>query len=440
MALDPRMQRELLAALAADPEAEAPKLVYADWLEDQGDPLAELVRIQVALARDDDVRTRAQDELAQRERQLLAELWPDRPARRPRDRFSKDRPIFSDWSYQIDRGLVTLCIHQWSPAVSTPQPPLAWFERFGWHAIRFESPEGDELPLDHKGLAALLDSPLLKSCLGLDLSRARLKIKAIRHLAQSPAVGSLVSLNLSHHLIGVPAATALATSPHLSELLALDLWGRKLGDAAVAALVGTGAFSSLRFLNTDSVGPAGIRTVANCAHLQHLCTLGLGGACFDEPSAKALAGSTCLAALTRLDLAGISKANLVAQALAAGAGLPNLREISFAWTSITDEGAEPLIRSPRRANLQAIDFDRSALGGQTGIKTETVRALAESDRFFRTGVLRLWACDLPDEALQPLAASPHAALLRGLSLGYSRITDAGARILAASPYLKTCGA
>jgi uncharacterized protein (TIGR02996 family) len=119
MTVDPRtQQRDLLAALVADPQAEAPRLVYADWLEDQGDPLAELVRIQVALTPDDDVRTQAQKELAQRQRELLAGLGFDRPARRPRDCFHSDRPTCSDWSYEIDRGLVTLCLHQMPPAVS----------------------------------------------------------------------------------------------------------------------------------------------------------------------------------------------------------------------------------------------------------------------------------------------------------------------------------
>jgi uncharacterized protein (TIGR02996 family) len=290
MTFDPHAQRQILSALLADPEAEAPRLIYADWLEEQGEPLAELVRIQVALARDDDVRTQAQEELAERERQLLAGLPFDRPARRPQDRFHSDRPTCSDWSYEIDRGLVTLCLHQMPPAVAAaPQPPSGWFERFGWHAIRVESPDRGDLPLDHKGLAALLDSPLMNRCLGLDLFRARLKIKAIRRLAQSAAVGNLLALDLSGHQIGVPAATALATSPHLSGLLALDLRRQKLSDAAVTALVGTGAFPSLRFLSTDGVGPAGITTLASCAHLQQLSTLGLGGARFDEPSARALA-------------------------------------------------------------------------------------------------------------------------------------------------------
>lgn len=37
----------LLAAIAAAPDDDAPRLVYADWLEERGDPRAEYVRLEV---------------------------------------------------------------------------------------------------------------------------------------------------------------------------------------------------------------------------------------------------------------------------------------------------------------------------------------------------------------------------------------------------------
>ena len=40
----------LLRAVLAQPEDEAVRLVYADWLEEQGDPRAEFIRLQIALA------------------------------------------------------------------------------------------------------------------------------------------------------------------------------------------------------------------------------------------------------------------------------------------------------------------------------------------------------------------------------------------------------
>ena len=39
----------LLAAIDANEMDDLPRLVYADWLEEQGDPLAELIRVQCEL-------------------------------------------------------------------------------------------------------------------------------------------------------------------------------------------------------------------------------------------------------------------------------------------------------------------------------------------------------------------------------------------------------
>src|SRR5262245_9849748 len=56
----------LLAAIRASPEDDAPRLVYADWLDEHGQPeRAEFIRIQCELAR------RASKALRRREAELL---------------------------------------------------------------------------------------------------------------------------------------------------------------------------------------------------------------------------------------------------------------------------------------------------------------------------------------------------------------------------------
>jgi uncharacterized protein (TIGR02996 family) len=58
-------ERSLIAAVAADPDDDGPRIVYADWLQQAEDPRGELIAIQCTLA-----RTRT-PELAVRERALL---------------------------------------------------------------------------------------------------------------------------------------------------------------------------------------------------------------------------------------------------------------------------------------------------------------------------------------------------------------------------------
>jgi uncharacterized protein (TIGR02996 family) len=67
-----------LQAIYADPDDDTPRLIYADWLEEQGDALlaawAELIRIQVAVAGPGVNRfsRRRRNALARREQALLA--------------------------------------------------------------------------------------------------------------------------------------------------------------------------------------------------------------------------------------------------------------------------------------------------------------------------------------------------------------------------------
>jgi uncharacterized protein (TIGR02996 family) len=75
-----QQERTLIEAIAADPEADGPRIVFADWLQQAGDPRGELVAVQCAL-----VRSRTPD-LELRERDLLERYeaeWLARAGLRP---------------------------------------------------------------------------------------------------------------------------------------------------------------------------------------------------------------------------------------------------------------------------------------------------------------------------------------------------------------------
>src|SRR5947208_11915649 len=61
-----------IQAMLETPDDDTPRLVYADWLEERGDPRSEFIRVQCAVARiaADDQRCHA---LQAREKQLLTE-------------------------------------------------------------------------------------------------------------------------------------------------------------------------------------------------------------------------------------------------------------------------------------------------------------------------------------------------------------------------------
>ncbi len=64
-------EEAFLRAISAAPDDSAVRLIYADWLEDQGDPRAEFVRLQVRL-REMPVEDPGRPQLQSREQQLRA--------------------------------------------------------------------------------------------------------------------------------------------------------------------------------------------------------------------------------------------------------------------------------------------------------------------------------------------------------------------------------
>src|SRR5438309_575800 len=67
------MHEAFLASILETPDDDVPRLIYADWLDDQGDTeRAEFIRLQIELARLSECGLRA-EELEKREEKLLGE-------------------------------------------------------------------------------------------------------------------------------------------------------------------------------------------------------------------------------------------------------------------------------------------------------------------------------------------------------------------------------
>ena len=64
----PKSANELLAEVLADPEADAPRMVYADWLTQAGDPRGEFIALQLERDR---LGEGAPAQLAERKAELL---------------------------------------------------------------------------------------------------------------------------------------------------------------------------------------------------------------------------------------------------------------------------------------------------------------------------------------------------------------------------------
>ncbi len=196
----------LMAAIAADPADDVPRLVLADWLEERGDPLGEFIRLQMAL---EPLRVPRADPAAELERnKRLRGISPG--ADFPDDSW----PV----KWQHDREWALLCEHraEWLGEAAPLEEVSDW---------RFQ-PEFRRGFVASAGVAvtALLDHghAIRRGC------------PALQELALFGSLGMGQELAACRWLAGLPAlmagwldtadAEALARSPHLAGLRSLTAW------------------------------------------------------------------------------------------------------------------------------------------------------------------------------------------------------------------------
>jgi uncharacterized protein (TIGR02996 family) len=408
MVFDRQMQLRLIRGILAEPDEDAPRLVYADWLQEQDELLGEVVRVQTELRGASLPRAR-RAELQRRERDLLDGLGFDREAIPEEEFHGIHWRRSDDWDYSVCGGLATLFLHGLRP-VADGLPALLpeWIERFGWFFLRagvYDSWE-DRFELEDAGMRELLASPLMERCIGLDLHSVKRWYDAIEILAESPAAAGLLRLDLGDSSFDSGDLVSLSRSPWVSGLLDLDVGRNYLDERAVLALAGSGAMPELRRLRLGVTGGS-------------------------AAGFAALAGSRRFPELISLDLSYNDLDREVVRVLAEESEPPHLVELDVSGCELLgDEEALMLIRSPRLGRLRRLNLSNAKVGAAT------VEALCATDRFFRCGELHLAGCSLSEESWAVLARSPHASLLLALGASSTGMTDDGARALAGSPHLK----
>jgi uncharacterized protein (TIGR02996 family) len=391
----------LLQDVCEHPDDDAPRLVFADWLDDHGEHRrAEFIRLQVALA--------GMDEYDQKRPDLLDREWE----------------------------LLAVYRKRWQPGPSSPLGKHFYGSAFrrGFFA-RIELPaailleHGDELldewPLeelkisDLKGqLSAIAARPWLARVSSLNLSHNAITTDELRALFDSPWLGRLRRLTLRNITLTPEGMELLVRWPGLRRLTHLTLGNDYLGDR------GTGLDNEL--------GPDWLRRLLESAQLSALTSLILGGYGrgnqLTESDLALLAATPSLNSLTHLELAccGITADGF--RALAKATGLPALRHLSAGWNSGGAEGLPALVASPLLGRLDKLDLSASGFAAADAV------ALAASPHLDRLRCLNLTQCYLEAEEAKAIAKARFGSLTE-LNLFNSRIGPEGMIALARSPHL-----
>jgi uncharacterized protein (TIGR02996 family) len=245
-----------LNAIIEDPDSNVPRLLFADWLEERGDPRGEFIRLQIAIS-----RAEAGDE-------QLAEMQ-----RREEEMLTTHRrawlgPLHSlAYSWTFKRGFPEeACL----PAEHFLNCVETLFRLTPLRLVRLmkSGPWAD-------GLAAC---PHLRRLRALHMTDNQIEDKGLQKLMASPYLGSIESLRLGNSWLTEKSGLILAEARHMRKLTTLSLSDNMLGDRGVKALAGASHLSKLTslYLGNNQITDFGAQALAESPHFSRLKTLDLG--------------------------------------------------------------------------------------------------------------------------------------------------------------------
>ncbi len=242
------------------PDVDGPRLVFADWLEEQGDPHAELIRLQCELAGQPSDAAR-REALKARERELVEAHEADwlKPIR--------------DLGLQgrFRRGFLEV-------AISGVRLFLETADRLFAHPWVLHVHLRDGLA-DLEDIAELAVSPHFARLQKLELNRCRIGNEGVRKLADSPSCCRLSELCLNRVQISTVGLQVLVQKMDLSRLLVLELKSNGIGAGGALALARSPGLPRLERLDLsfNNLGTVGGEYLAESRYLGHLKDLFVRG-------------------------------------------------------------------------------------------------------------------------------------------------------------------
>jgi uncharacterized protein (TIGR02996 family) len=336
-------------ALQQNPEDDALRLVFSDFLEDRGDDAslarAELIRVQVELAalspltpgsaeRAEALTARQNELIAQWQRAWLGD-WAE---------------VLHGWTFR--RGLVETVQADASVFLDNAEE---WFAEWPTLTVAKLTRAGEHLP-------ELAASPWLAHLRGLDLSSNGIDAAALACLTRSRFIGLLQALDLSDNPIGTCGAELLANTTSADELRELHLARCALWHEGLLALLGTQARWRRLDLSGNELYRLALVRLADSPLMRNLEALDLADNPLGDNGASVLTDSPNAAGLVDLGLCGTGTGDVEVMALAVSRNLPQLRSLDLRkhrciWHG---EGIDFLAHSPLLGQL------RRLLLGKTG--------------------------------------------------------------------------
>ena len=400
----------LLKAVLADPDDDAPRLIYADWLDENGQAeRAEFIRVQCELARTDDDDPRWPD-LEAREAQLLRDFSPSWDDVRMSHRMC-EHPIFR-------RGFlndVDLTANQFFAKGEE------LFRLFPIRQVRLWGTNGVVKRLAESHLPTWLTS--------LDMSVARAARRDWQRLFSSPCLRNLKAFGFVPQ--SEDSLRDFASAPLFPHLEELRLWGGACTPSTVSIISDSPDFGKIKKFQFSLVDNfvAVLNAVMRSTRAADLTELVCGSNEAGPLLASSVASWPRLRQLRKLVLYDEAIGNAGAEALSASPYFNRVRDLWLDNNGITQSGVGALVSSRSLRNIRSLSLDNNDIGNAGAI------AIATSTGMCRLSHLFLRKCGLGDRAAEALAASPHLTRLNSLYLGENAIGERGISALVQSSLL-----
>lgn len=371
-------EQPFLDAIFARYYHDEPRFIYADFLDDSGDPeRAELVRVQVALAHmaDDDPRyaelINQQAELLVANRSRWCEFIGDLVLEEQCEfRRGVLDSVVLDASAFLEKGAELLgrvfirriCLRD-SAAV---MPSLITSELLA--NVRELSLFGDNI--GNGGVNLLVRSPFLKDLENLDLGFNGIDDAGVRALAKASTLPNLNALSLSANgRITSAGIEELAASPFFGGLTSLDVFGNDIDESGVGAIVSSKTLAMLHTLrlSENHIGDAGISTLAKSPLLGRMLTrssrLEIRKNEIGPAGIAILAGTPAVSGCTSLDLNHNEIGDPGLAAILRSTQLRSLKILRVSHNHITDSVVDRLkdVWASAFAQLHFLDLSENKL-------------------------------------------------------------------------------
>jgi uncharacterized protein (TIGR02996 family) len=341
-----------LATILDHPDDDAPRLVYADWLDDHGDAdRAEFIRLQVRAAR-------------------MLQTDPELPGIRARAEYL-GRIHHVEWASRLPQfdGVHWEVFHRGFFVAARFDHP----DRFFAHARDvFSAAPVQELRLHqfaNTHVPGLARTVFLQRVRVLDLNDGnKIGNSGAEALMESRHLGRLTVLKLRLNGMGPAGVRAIGMSSYARALIDLRLERNDLFDDGLVYVAESRALSHLKQLDMErtQTGDGGTRALARTKFVQGLEWLNLSNNRITDGGLVALAESDAMTGVRDLFLSGNAITGAGVAALASSPRFAGLERVFLRQNQIRDDGAEALANSPYLEHIRELHLGENRISDFAG--------------------------------------------------------------------------